>query len=178
METASALHRVDKQLWLRRKTTPGGTGPAMRDWPAVQEKRRALVTGSAMRDRPEVQEERRLCAWRDYPAAQVKRRRCAARCCQTGPAMQDRPAVQLKRRRHAARHWAVCRRVNLQLVGCASSQPQIQPPGQKKPGPWSTIWTNLPGTMVFIRPRVTSFPVSCKALLHCPCRASSPNFQW
>jgi hypothetical protein len=39
-ETASALHRVDKQLVAAQEDDPWGTDPAVQDQPAVQAKRR------------------------------------------------------------------------------------------------------------------------------------------
>jgi hypothetical protein len=115
-EMASALQRVDKQFMAAQEDDPWGTGPAMRDWPAVQEERRRCATrrcesGPAMRDHPAVQVKRRRSAarrcqtgpaMRDRPAVQVKRRRSAARRCESGPAMRDCPAVQVKRQRSAA----------------------------------------------------------------------------
>jgi hypothetical protein len=84
-ETASAIHGDDKQLMAAQEDDPWEIGPAMRDWPAVQEKRRRcaarLVTDLAMQD---------------WPALQEERRRCAARLCESGLAMKDYPILQYR----------------------------------------------------------------------------------
>ncbi len=119
VETVSALHRVDKQLMAAQGDDPWGTGPVMRDWPAVQEERRRCAArpcywSSNAGPACGAGGEAGLCCsplwiWSDdaglsYPAVQVKRRRCAARRCLNGPAMQDRSALQLKRRHCSPRH--------------------------------------------------------------------------
>jgi hypothetical protein len=68
-ETASALHRVDKQLVAAQEDGPWGTDPAVQDQPAVQAKRRRCAA--------------RRCHWSGDAgpacAVLVQRRRFAAK---------------------------------------------------------------------------------------------------